>query len=145
MRHALAFIGSLVVLVLVMWLYDILFGLPVSDEEPWDPPLCCCSWTFLWLGFVMLPVSAAAESFLIGRLEWRWWAHVPTVAAAFFGLTFTLMMASSLALGIGPSDPYGFNLTSIFVLALLYSLWGTIYWSFLRAGSNLMKVTIGKE
>ncbi|MFQ6058860.1 MAG: hypothetical protein ACE5MB_08305 [Anaerolineae bacterium] len=138
-RHAVASVGSLIAL---MFLWILVYTLSGSTTEFMEPPanfFWCCR-TIMWLAGVLFPVSVVAESLLVGRPTWRWWAHIPAMAVMFFVVSIVIVeIGTRVLFGQWVNQPAGL------ILGLEDSLWGVAYWSLLRASNTLLNIVLGKS
>jgi hypothetical protein len=139
-RHVVAFVGSLLVLALLLVLSEMLLGDALSTDVPWEPAYGCTCGTALWLLTILFPVSAVAEHVLVRRLRWPWWIHVPTMVVAYFVASAGLVMLSLWLVMPDVFDSEHVNRIGLLAVGLGFSLWGVVYWSILRASDALLNI-----
>jgi hypothetical protein len=87
-RHIVAFLGSLITLMLIVELIDRGWGIGIGDDGLWGPGavcLCGCC-TLAWVNFVMFPAAVMGETFL-QRQNWSD-AALAAAVGILFGLFF---------------------------------------------------------
>jgi hypothetical protein len=141
-RHVLAFVGSLLVLALLLVLSEVLLGDALSTDVP---GYGCTFGIVLWLLTILFPVSAVAEYVLVRRLRWPWWVHVPVMVAVYLVASAGLVMISFWIVSPGVFDSEQVNHIGFLAVGLCFSLWGVVYWSILRGSDALLNISLGEE
>lgn len=132
LRHIIAYVGSLPAIVFALMATALLSG---EMPEYFEPPAswCCCFETHLSLVFGLVPSCVVGEFLLVRRLGWRWWVHVPLMAAVFFVVSVEMTEIWAVVQFLR-----GAPLEYLVGVALQDTIWGSAYWVILRLADTLL-------
>jgi hypothetical protein len=135
----------LVLACVVMVTYAVYDVSEAELAEMWEPPanFCCCLETSARLAIAVFLPSLVAEYFLIRRLGWRWWAHLPVMPGVYF---LASVVASEIILVIflgqlPDRHNWADRLYYDGMIGLQDLVWGYTYWLVLRGTDWLLSAS----
>jgi hypothetical protein len=105
MRSILAFLGSMIVYVLVSLLLNPFIDFLIEGKYPIDnmgpiEPMAYSFWCCCGLGFLSLfvfPLAIVGEWLLIRKFHLKWWLHIPIMSFVFLAIVLSLILGLSFA------------------------------------------------